>query len=558
MGLLACGGKLLRMACLSSVKFLRMARLSSGGAFLRRFPRGLRCGERNLSCGGACLRHFPRGPICQRALARGLQRILGLLIVRHLQECKARFVLSDLCELWSGQGFEKRDRQAYAPRLIPQTGSVQIPGRPGPKNGFAKFDSLDLEKTPGSQRKRKMGVPYLYRSLTRDNAAAIVPVTGKVACQILALDFNCALHRHFEDPLRGLKEILDLFAGPEVVYIAIDGVAPMAKQIQQRHRRHKTETPERNQISPGTTWMKALEKSVAAFVAGLPYPVVFSPSSEAGEGEHKIVQWLRTKAPTERADVIVYGLDADLIVIGKRNGVGRLLRENDEIGVAAPGYSLLDLTKLTLPPAVHLFGNDFLPPVAVFQLRQGGLGRMAGLKDATDEATTLAGAAAQEGKWLADIQAARVKRPPPEDFPRELLARERTIRFGEPGWRFRYYGQLFRVASEEEIQKICIAYWRGLEWVRAYYEDETVLSWEWSYPHGDAPLASDLARYRPAAAFRWLKGEQKPPSMRSQLRFILPAASWALCGLKGEPEGPAWVPGAPVGWLFRTFAWELR
>lgn len=114
------------------------------------------------------------------------------------------------------------------------------------------------------------------------------------------------------------------------VYIAIDGVVPMAKMRQQRLRRFKSswvrqnkswlETTEQssgwdtNAITPGTDFMKKLrlrlEKMINEKGRGT---WKFSSSDEPGEGEHKIMDQWRSGA--YQGNMAVYGLDADLVVL---------------------------------------------------------------------------------------------------------------------------------------------------------------------------------------------------------------------------------------------------
>eukprot|EP00210_Caulerpa_lentillifera_P007599 g7257.t1 len=142
----------------------------------------------------------------------------------------------------------------------------------------------------------------------------------------------------------------------KLVFIAIDGVAPRAKLNQQRTRRflaafrkelfvdYGTEekkqmerevartfpTPESfdpNIISPGTEFMeelyelmdKYLEKQVEECELWKKLKVVFSSSSEAGEGEHKIMKFIRDQrcSPDYQPKTrhAVFGQDADLILL---------------------------------------------------------------------------------------------------------------------------------------------------------------------------------------------------------------------------------------------------
>jgi len=110
------------------------------------------------------------------------------------------------------------------------------------------------------------------------------------------------------------------------VYIAFDGVAPLAKMEQQRTRRYKTHYMSQfggsgklkwntSAITPGTAFMEKLSNKINAhFENQASKSVIVSCSDQCGEGEHKLFEHCRNEcAPTD--NVAVYGLDADLIML---------------------------------------------------------------------------------------------------------------------------------------------------------------------------------------------------------------------------------------------------
>ena len=130
---------------------------------------------------------------------------------------------------------------------------------------------------------------------------------------------------------------LDTYVGAtETLYIAVDGVAPMAKIKQQRGRRFKSAVAaeeegrirahargeryeanakprwDTNAITPGTRFMGELATALRTFARTHPSRIIVSPADEPGEGEQKIMNWIRSAKP---GDIVVYGLDADLIVL---------------------------------------------------------------------------------------------------------------------------------------------------------------------------------------------------------------------------------------------------
>jgi len=144
----------------------------------------------------------------------------------------------------------------------------------------------------------------------------------------------------FEDELlaaicKKIQYYIQIISPNEKVLIAFDGVAPVAKLEQQRNRRYKSwfqqqvseeiyEETEKKwdtiAITPGTNFMKKLSTHVQAYFRyaskfGVK-EIIISCSDLAGEGEHKIFQYIRDHPEThEHSMTAIYGLDADLIML---------------------------------------------------------------------------------------------------------------------------------------------------------------------------------------------------------------------------------------------------
>jgi 5'-3' exoribonuclease 1 len=212
-----------------------------------------------------------------------------------------------------------------------------------------------------------MGIPLFAKTITRKYPSIID--SKSPICSRLFLDLNCAIHQCTNNILAMNQSILpetlehDIvehtinyilkianYAEPkEVLMIAIDGIPPRAKILQQRKRRFvsswrqnlidikrkETNTVytdwDRNAITPGTTFMEFLSKSLHKYFDDkkkFPYEVILSDSNEEGEGEAKILDYIKDNPVPENTDII-YGLDADLIMLSllsSRNNVF-LLRE---------------------------------------------------------------------------------------------------------------------------------------------------------------------------------------------------------------------------------------
>lgn len=135
----------------------------------------------------------------------------------------------------------------------------------------------------------------------------------------------------------------------QLFFMAIDGVAPRAKMNQQRARRFRTaldvenarnkaiaegkempteEAFDSNCITPGTAFMAKLtqqlkyfiNKKVSEDVDWQGVEIVLSGHEVPGEGEHKIMEYIRLAKAQPNYDPNVrhclYGLDADLIMLG--------------------------------------------------------------------------------------------------------------------------------------------------------------------------------------------------------------------------------------------------
>lgn len=161
-----------------------------------------------------------------------------------------------------------------------------------------------------------------------------------------------------------VQALFDKIRPQKLLFLAVDGVAPRAKMNQQRSRRFRTaaekaeaeeqarkkeeaaaraailhdptaanlKTPAKyfdtNCITPGTDFMVQLSAHLCYFIAKRvdedpawrSVKIVFSGPECPGEGEHKIMEWIRAERARPDHDSnlrhCLYGLDADLIMLG--------------------------------------------------------------------------------------------------------------------------------------------------------------------------------------------------------------------------------------------------
>ncbi|KAI9716393.1 MAG: 5'-3' exoribonuclease 2 [Chrysothrix sp. TS-e1954] len=160
------------------------------------------------------------------------------------------------------------------------------------------------------------------------------------------------------------QRVVNMVRPRKLLMIAIDGVAPRAKMNQQRSRRFRSaqeakekdeemaafakmlksqnkgevnenvqeqlqkKTWDSNAITPGTPFMGILAASLRYWIAYKlntdpmweNLKIIISDASVPGEGEHKIMQFIRSQrsSPEHNPNTrhVLYGLDADLIMLG--------------------------------------------------------------------------------------------------------------------------------------------------------------------------------------------------------------------------------------------------
>lgn len=174
-----------------------------------------------------------------------------------------------------------------------------------------------------------------------------------------------------------IELLINLAKPTELVYIAIDGVAPFAKNHQQHSRRYKSvydsmmmkkfsqkhnvpyDRPWNNSaITPGTPFMEHITQRIIGYLlqkeelnkdSKSKIKYIFSSAYTPDEGEHKILQHIRNNRliPKNRA---IYGLDADLIYLSLASDVDNifLMREMTQFQhISSPdGFCFLSIDNL--------------------------------------------------------------------------------------------------------------------------------------------------------------------------------------------------------------------
>ncbi len=310
-----------------------------------------------------------------------------------------------------------------------------------------------------------MGVPGFFKWLLDNKkklkSKNLIRETIEKKVKYLMLDTNCLLHPcvncvkdnylsgklilpegistrdYIEEEINKLVElrINDMIdkINPELIYIAIDGVAPLAKILQQRQRRHRylydTKIKLKDDIkdeiqniviekitddgiiipslpvssielTPGTDYMERINKRMIEFMQRVSkekkIKYIYSSYHVEGEGEHKILQYIKNNI--NKGDTItIYGLDADLLFLALSLGIEHdlyIMREKSifqnkkveideemiynyvEINELHSMINKLNINTNDFIMLCYLVGNDFIPGLLTTDIKRRGLDKL--------------------------------------------------------------------------------------------------------------------------------------------------------------------------------------
>jgi 5'-3' exonuclease len=460
-----------------------------------------------------------------------------------------------------------------------------------------------------------MGVPGFFKWL-KDNKKKLrtknlIRDTINKKVKYLMLDTNCLLHpcvkiikdnikkgnnetrEQIEENIFLLIEtrIIDMIdkINPEYLYIAIDGVAPIAKILQQRQRRHRylydtkiklryDNILEENEnyieeekfredgitesripissieLTPGTEYMERINKRMIEFIKKIgevrKIKYIYSSYHVEGEGEHKILQYIRKNVKMDET-IVIYGLDADLLFLALSLGIEHnlyIMREKAifqnktleyeietdvdynyvEINELHTMINNLNIKTNDFIILCYLVGNDFIPGLLTTDIKRNGLDKIIG---SYEEARKLINKDIIEknkddkliinydlvleifkkleytewGIWKninrdkhdkndKEKQKNLDKFISGDNMNTECLEK---IEFSNETEYYNYYlGINDSIIDKSIIKKMVKDYITGMEWCINYYLDECK-SWSWGYNFMIAPLIKDIVKYFP-------------------------------------------------------------
>ncbi|SOV23147.1 exonuclease, putative [Plasmodium sp. DRC-Itaito] len=224
-------------------------------------------------------------------------------------------------------------------------------------NKYKFIKSYNLYNKRKRQQNVLYGIPRMYKWLTSYYPTVreeLINNEKQKSVDIFYIDMNGVIHHcthankeklpiydeHelFSNILQYLKNLFYLIKPKKLIYIGVDGVSPKAKMNQQRKRRflsifkindndndNTSHLFNPNCITTGTDFMYKINLSLNKWFKILKkkkvfeFDVIFSGSDVAGEGEHKILKYIRENCKRDsnfkNYNHCIYGLDADLIML---------------------------------------------------------------------------------------------------------------------------------------------------------------------------------------------------------------------------------------------------
>jgi 5'-3' exoribonuclease 2 len=263
-----------------------------------------------------------------------------------------------------------------------------------------------------------MGVPGFFMWLMKQykNKKIVFPKSKASeddninSVDYLLIDMNCMIHpecfktlvdikttsvEKIEAKMRKnvidyLEKIIEHNMPRKGVYLAIDGVAPVAKMKQQRYRRfksvsdkelydnlrkkHNKEIPihwSNSAITPGTNFMKRLNERIIEWATAWSkkhkIEILYSSCNVPAEGEHKLLQFIRTNQLQHNSNYTysIYGLDADLIFLALSTGLdsiylmreGQILKEDTKEAVEGFNYVSIKILRECIVDTMRKYYN---------------------------------------------------------------------------------------------------------------------------------------------------------------------------------------------------------
>lgn len=449
-----------------------------------------------------------------------------------------------------------------------------------------------------------MGIKYFYDYISTTFPGSVKKYNSKTPdllfyVDVLAFDLNGIIHTVIRDffnkpkslliPKEDQKPVSNVFLYKRIlqdiefkvsvlkprkkILIMIDGVSGMGKMVQQRQRRYKSSSVndmpfDPNSISPGTLFLHNFSKYIDWYIrSNLNNPqssfygleVVFSSEKVPGEGEHKIMNYLKKHYLNKGNDKIcVYANDADLFLLClasrvKNLSIFRHFYNNYEIvDVDILFRSILELmdwgdgfnpefARKDFVLLSFFLGNDFLPTLPDIDIPSGSMVQLINAYVGNREHLVTKDRIKYEsiGKILEVInsldmnffkeritQGDNLKDETLEQcFEKITLTDKPDIVLDLEKYKNLYYSNKLGMTRDQALKSVTKSYLQGIYWVFNYYF-YGMTDWEWYYPYQYSPFPSEIIEYlndNQVLTFKF--SENKPIDQFLQLLYVLPPKS---------------------------------
>ena len=384
----------------------------------------------------------------------------------------------------------------------------------------------------------------------------------------------------FEDVCKTIEQLFRISKPRKRLILCVDGPAPISKQNQQRQRRFRSASEaaddapfDSNSITPGTKFMDYLSKYIDWYIRKRisesedwkNVQVIFSNEKAPGEGEHKIINYIRYYGDKEET-YCINGLDADLIMLALATHIPHFYILREDIYNFSNDYFLINIGsarealveklewnskryEYVAHSAIDDFificfmvGNDFLPHIPSLEIIEDGIELMIGVyKEVCSSyghlTQVLGGGEVQFRSKALGIFLGTIGNCEKENLEKKLNGRRSyfedklldSCATQEGGnwivnieeYKEKYWEKHFE--SDKDVERVCHEYLEGMQWVLSYYT-RGVPNWKWHFQHHYAPPASVLAEHTLSfTAPRY--GRTIPSTPFQQLLSVLPPKS---------------------------------
>jgi 5'-3' exonuclease len=367
---------------------------------------------------------------------------------------------------------------------------------------------------------------------------------------------------------------------PTKIVVAMDGPIASAKMKQQRDRRFKAVstviqarpfrqasspmTFDTNNITAGTPFMRNFESRLLELFrleAKSDSPRIpelhFYSQKGFGEGEHKLMGYLRENAQPDDWQVII-GQDTDLLMLALTLETNVVLsRESFYTHISIPlvreALRKGDIDPIDFVAGISLIGNDFLPHHDLNTDREFSVHFILKILEYLGEHALV-----EDGliNWTSMIYLiwllSELEREHISTYARRVIDVQNSsftyneVRRIEDNWYIReiYHGRrprgetlkLVKSIVAETRDDMCKQYLTGLAWIFQYYlYGIERINNNWQYPYTYPPLYSSIIEYTSTHEIDYHEYElyvaRPGPFWRSNVHLItvLPVSSWSEC-----------------------------